>query len=148
MGRPSKLTEQVRIDIGKMLTTGVDPATCARANGVTLRTFERWVERGWELRDREDQGARIRKEDRVYLELLDDIEVAAAQAEIRAVATLDRAAQNGVWQAAAWKAERFWPERYARGAGRPPGRPVGSTSAPDRPSTGTPPPPRIRLRAV
>lgn len=149
MPQPTKLTEQVKLDIAKMLQTGVDAETCARANGVSLRTFQRWVERGLELRVRQDEGKRIRAEDRVYLELLDDIEVAMAQAEIRAVGTLDRAAQNGVWQAAAWKLERMFSDKYAgKGARRPPGRPVGATSAPDRPSTAGEQPPRIRLQAV
>lgn len=144
----TKLTDQVRIDIGKMMQTGVDPETCARAAGVTLRTFQRWLERGFDLRVRQDEGKRIRAEDRPYLELLDEIEVAAAAAEVRAVAVLDRAAQNGVWQAAAWKLERLIaPEKYG-GARRPPGRPKGATSAPDRPSTAEQPPPRIRLQAV
>jgi hypothetical protein len=48
---------------------------------------------------------------------------------------VQRAAQDGSWQAATWLLERMWPETYGQvkrtngGAG---GRPVGASSAPDR----------------
>lgn len=147
MARPTKLTEQVRQDLSQMLTSGADAETAARAAGISPRSLRRWIARAEELRVREEDGKRIRAEDRLYLDLLNDVEVAIATLEVRSLANIQRAATNGTWQASAWLLERMFPERYA-GQRRPPGRPPGATSAPDRPSTAGDPPPRVRLKAV
>lgn len=44
----------------------------------------------------------------------DDVEKAEADAEVRALAIIIRAAQGGTWQAAAWWAERRRPDDYGR----------------------------------
>lgn len=147
MARPTKLTADVRAAIADSLSSGVDAETAARASGISLRTFQRWVARGVELRIREEEGKRIRSEDRIYLGLLDEIEIAGAQAEVRALKALQRAMESGDWRAAAFYMERVIPGKYTP-IRRQTGRPKGATSAPDRPSTAGAAPPRVRLRAV
>lgn len=137
-----KLTDQVRLDLARMLVSGASIEVAANAAGVSERSAQRWLQRGRELRDREEAGGRIRPEDRPYLELLSDVERAYAQGEVHALASIRRAAGEN-WRAAAWELENL----YGYGTHRRPGRPVGATSAPDRPSTAGAPP-RIRLRSV
>lgn len=42
------------------------------------------------------------------------VESARSQAEVRAVALINQAAQGGTWQAAAWFLERSHPQRWGR----------------------------------
>lgn len=146
MARPSKLTDEMRGRIAQLLVAGCSIEVAASAAGVHPRTLERWLARAQQLHDRDEAGKRIDARDRIYLQLLDEVRSAQAQAEVKMLATIQQAALAGTWQAAAWFLERTIPERYG-GARRKPGRPLGASSAPDRPGT-QPAPPRLRLRAV
>ena len=86
-------------------------------------------------RNRLPRWSKLNARERAYLELREAATEARARAQVRALATIQKAALDGSWQAAAWFLERVFPEEYSarrpreKGVG---GRPVGSPSAPDR----------------
>ena len=94
MARPRKLTADVQRRLCDALAAGnTRRAACAFA-GIS-----------------EDSVARYR--DR-FADFADAIQKAEADAEVRNVAIVTRAAQSGVWQAAAWWLERRFPHDYGR----------------------------------
>ena len=101
MSRPTKLTPDVHAAIVNAILAGNYAETAARYAGVTPATFYNWTARGREAK----QG--------IYFEFFDAIEKAKAQAEVRDVAIIERAA-NDTWQAAAWMLERKFPARWGR----------------------------------
>jgi len=54
------------------------------------------------------------KPDSLYAEFAADVEKAKGQAAIGWLAKIEKAANDGAWQAAAWKLERRYPEEYGR----------------------------------
>lgn len=61
-----------------------------------------------------NMGGTPRADADLFLELVERVERAEADAHARNVAVIQRAAQAGTWQAAAWFLERRYPEQYAR----------------------------------
>jgi hypothetical protein len=104
MGRPTKLNPEVQDKIVAALRAGNYQETAAMYAGVEARTFYRWMKRG------ESDGT----EDEPYRQFRQAVEKAKADAEVRDVALIDRAAADGSWQAAAWKLERKFPNRWGR----------------------------------
>ena len=102
MGRPTKLTPEVQDKIVNALRGGNYQETAAQFAGIDEATFYRWMERGAS----EDEG--------IYCEFRKAVERAKSQAEVRDLALIDKAAQNGSWQAAAWKLERKFPQKWGR----------------------------------
>ena len=102
-GRPSKLTTEVQDKIVRAVATGnwLDTA-CAYA-GVDASTVRRWMAKG-EGDDAEEP----------FRSFCSSIKGAKAEAEVRAVALIQKAAQDGTWQASAWYLERSYPDRWGR----------------------------------
>ena len=104
MGRPTKLTEQTQERIVNAIRAGNYQETAALHAGVDPRTFYRWMERGMS-----DEP-----EDEDYRQFRQLVERAKADAEVRDLLLVDKAANEGSWQAAAWKLERRSPQRWGR----------------------------------
>jgi transposase len=104
MGRPTKLTPEVQDKIVAALRAGNYQETAAMYAGVEARTFYRWMVRG------ESDGV----EDESYRQFRHAVEKAKADAEVRDIALIDKAAHDGSWQAAAWKLERKFPQKWGR----------------------------------
>ena len=102
MGRPTKLTPEVQERIVQALRAGNYQETAAAYAGIGESTFYEWMERG-----RDEPGS-------VYSEFVEAVTKAKADAEVRDVALIDKAATDGSWQAAAWKLERKFPHRWGR----------------------------------
>ncbi|MGQ0670422.1 MAG: hypothetical protein ACT4PO_12225 [Actinomycetota bacterium] len=142
MPRPSKLTPEVHETIVLAVVGGNYRSVAAEFAGVNRRTFARWMERGEaaaeELTRLEDlpraalaAEARVRKvsvarkdtraeiiarligTEASYLALADAVEQAFAEAEVRDIATIEKAAKTQ-WQAAAWRLERMFPDRFGQ----------------------------------
>ena len=101
-GRPTKLTPEVQDKIVTALRAGNYQETAARYAGIAEPTFYEWMARG-----KSEPGS-------IYSEFAEAVEKAKADAEVRDVALIDRAAADGNWQAAAWKLERKFPNRWGR----------------------------------
>jgi hypothetical protein len=102
-GRPSKLTEDVQNKIVQAIQSGNWLETASAYAGVDASTVRRWMAKG-EGEDAEEP----------YRAFCAAIKQARAQAEIRAVALIQKAAQDGTWQASAWYLERSHPDRWGR----------------------------------
>jgi len=103
MSRQKKLTPEVQDKIVSALRAGNYQETAARYAGIGETTFYRWMEMG------EDEEA-----EEIYREFREAVEKAKADAEVRDVALIDKAAHDGSWQAAAWKLERKFPNKWGR----------------------------------
>lgn len=113
-GRPSKLTPQVTQQIVQALQAGNYQDVAASYAGISKGTFYSWMDRGRIERDRQGSGLDPDETEAPFLEFLNAIETARAQSEVRAVALINKAAQGGTWQAAAWFLERSYPNRWSR----------------------------------
>ena len=101
MARPTKLTPERHTAIVQAILAGNYAETAARYAGVATTTFYNWMNRGKDGKSG------------LYVEFVDAVENAKAQAEIRDVALIERAAKV-TWQAAAWMLERKFPDRWGR----------------------------------
>jgi hypothetical protein len=101
-GRPSKLTPGLQQQVCDALRRGAYVETAAAMAGVSKVTLYGWLKLG----AREDEGP--------HVEFLNAVEKAQAEAEMRDLERVESAAENGTWQAAAWRLERRSPERWGR----------------------------------
>jgi hypothetical protein len=101
-GQPTKLNAEVSEKICQAIRAGNYMETAAAYAGVAKPTLYNWLKRG---RDEPDT---------IYGALVEAVELAVAEAEVRDVALIAKAADDGVWQASAWRLERRYPDRYGR----------------------------------
>src|SRR5688572_8306482 len=94
IGRPSLLTPAVTRVIVKVIKAGNYVETAVAAAGISKETFYDWLKKG----GKEASGP--------HRDFSDAVEKAKAEAEMRDVAIIDKAAKSGQWQAAAWRLER------------------------------------------
>ena len=100
-GRNSKLTPEVHEKIVTALRAGNYSKVAAEYAGIGESTFYRWLQKG-----------RAAKRG-MYREFADAVQQAEREAEIRAVAILQRHMEDN-WQAAMTFLERKFPERWGR----------------------------------
>jgi hypothetical protein len=103
MARPTKLTEETVDKITRAIRAGNHASVSARLAGIGETTYYRWMADG-EKDDAEPE----------YREFWESIKRAEAEAEIRSVALIRQAAEQGTWQASAWYLERKHPERWGK----------------------------------
>lgn len=114
-GRPTKLTPELQDEICKVIRSGNYIETAAAFAGINKTTLYDWMKRGAREKERIEKNprAKIRKTEEPFVEFSNAIEKALAHAEIRDVAIIGKAAEEN-WQAAAWRLERKFPERWGR----------------------------------
>jgi hypothetical protein len=101
-GQPTKLTAEVQDKIIEAIKMGNYQETAAAYAGIAQSTFYHWMERG------------RNEPDSIYSEFMEAVEKAKAQSEVRDVTLIEKAATDGSWQAAAWKLERKFPQKWGR----------------------------------
>ena len=104
VGRRTLLEPELIERLEAMLKAGNYITVALRAVGIGGATFRDWMRRG---RSSTAPG------DELYRELVERVDVARAEGEIRNVAQIASAARDN-WQAAAWILERSAPERWGR----------------------------------
>jgi transposase len=102
-GRPTKLTPALQDKIVQAIRAGNYMETAAAYAGIHKDTLYAWLKR----------GARERSPHSPYRQFSDAVEKALAEAEVRDVALIAKAAERE-WQAAAWRLERKFPDRWGR----------------------------------
>ena len=145
MANPTALTDEVREEIARRLSSGCTLEVAAQAVGVDRRSIQRWLATGREARELDEQEKKLTAQQKRCLDLLAAEQVARAEVRVKALAGIQKAALSGTWQAGAWLLERLFPDEFApqkRSNGGAGGRPVGTQSAPDRGNAPT------KLRAV
>lgn len=143
MAKPSALTDEVRDEIGRRLSSGCTLEVAAEAVGVDRRTIQTWLAIGRDARELDDRGGKLTARQAQCLDLLKAEQAARAELRVKALASIQKAALTGTWQAGAWLLERLFPDEFAaqkRSNGGAGGRPKGASSAPDRQ-----PPPRLKV---
>jgi len=115
-GRVTLLTPERQETILEALKTGCYVETACLYAGVATPTVYNWFDRGRRERERlalSEHGTTLATEV-IYLDFLEAVEKARAEAELRAVAQIQKAASLGTWQASAWYLERSSPKRWGR----------------------------------
>ena len=100
---PHELRARIEADLG----AGIPVAVAAQRANVSRRSLHRWLSDGRVTRPPPTAPPPLVTDDRPLPELL-------AEAEPDLIEAIDRAAQRGSWQAAAWYLERAFPDRWAR----------------------------------
>jgi hypothetical protein len=89
-----------------------------RIAGIGYSTAQLWLRHGRDARaiiaEHDGDTSHLTGNQPDYLAFLDAVESARACATQRALATINAAAANGQWQAAAWYLERTQPAKYGR----------------------------------
>jgi hypothetical protein len=114
-GRPEKLTDDIRKDIIKVIRSGNYIETACAYVGINKTTFYDWLKKGAREKQRVEDNprAKVRKDLQKYVDFSEEVDKALAHAEIRDVAIIGKAAEKE-WQAAAWRLERKFPDRWGR----------------------------------
>ena len=100
-GRRTKLTPEVREKIVKAIRAGNYAYVAAEYAGISSATFYRWLQLGNDAK----RG--------VYREFLEAVKKAEGEAEVRAVAIIQKHMEDN-WQAAMTYLERKFPDRWGR----------------------------------
>lgn len=88
------------------LKGGADINTASQFAGLNYATVYRWVERGQRENERIEEGLPADPSEAEFLELWQAMRKARAEAVVRNVAQVQKAAAQGEWRAAAWWLER------------------------------------------
>lgn len=117
MARPARLNPDRAQRIAELVAAGNNVDTAAAAGGISEAAFYSWMARGRKERDRLAGSSRAKPKasEAIYVEFLETIEKARAEAEARLVLLIHKAAQEPrTWQAAAWLLERRDPGKWGR----------------------------------
>lgn len=104
-GSTPTLSEELIERLANTIRGGAYVETAAAFCGISKDTFYRWLR----LAESDDSTE-------LLLKLSDAVKKAMAEAELRDLRVIDQAAQGGVWQAAAWRLERKYHDRWGRQA--------------------------------
>lgn len=102
-GRTHKLNPQTQQKIIDAITAGNYLETAANYANISKTTLYRWLAEA----EQPNAPKRLR-------EFRDAVEQARAAAEVRNVTLVQRAANDGSWQAASWYLERSFPARWGK----------------------------------
>ena len=111
-GRPQAYTAAKAARIVEAIRKGLPYKLAAAAGGVSYNTFVRWRNDG----STPDGLPRFR-------EFLNQVRIAEAEAALRHLDLIEKAAKKANWQAAAWLLERRHPDLFGKDA-KPPARPL------------------------
>lgn len=101
MGRPTKLTPDVKRRIVTAIKQGATYKLAAKYGGVHYDTFNEWMKQG----EQDSEGE--------YSEFSDAVKKAEGEAAVKWLKVIDAAGKES-WQAMAWKLERRYPQEYGR----------------------------------
>lgn len=116
-GRTSRLNGAIAEVICNAVRSGVWMDTAARIAGINPRTLYKWLEKGNAYLLAQSRGENLVKGGLVkkyslYGKFVKKVQKAMAEGEMKDLLKIDIASEK-IWQAAAWKLERRWPQRWA-----------------------------------
>lgn len=116
VGRKTKFTLEKSDIILEALKSGCYLETAAQYAGVSKATLFNWLARGTKERDRLAvfPDSQPIETEVVFLEFVVEVEKVRAEAELRAIMQIQKAASDGTWQASAWYLERSYPKKWGR----------------------------------
>lgn len=98
------------------IRSGTDLETSAHYAGISISQVYEWLEIGKGESEKENTNQKLDPANAFYFELWSKLTMARAESIVRNVATIQTAAGNGTWQAAAWWLERAVPNQYGKKA--------------------------------
>lgn len=101
MPRKTKLTPELQANFMQAISVGATHRIACEYAGITGDTLYRWLRLG-------EAGRQP------YSSFSEQVKLASGRAAIGWLAKIEKAASDGVWQAAAWKLERRYPQEYGR----------------------------------
>lgn len=104
VGRKTKLTEEMIEEIAKHIELGMINKDVAQLVGISETTFYNWM----------NEGENSKDDNNIFRKFYLKVKEAEAKAIKRNLAIIQRAANEGNWQAAAWFLERKRPEDWGR----------------------------------
>ena len=119
-GRPKGTTvllqDAKREELLNLITLGVPVSKSVGMIGISEQTFYNWMSRGLIEKERLNtiEGAKPKPEEKIYLDFLESVTRARAEAIAKKVAVISSAAAQGDWKASAWWLERQVPEEFGR----------------------------------
>lgn len=96
------------------LASGHYMERACRMAGISPSTVYRWISEADKIRNSVSSIAELSLDQQQYVNLADAIIKARDEAAHRAMVSIQKAAQKGTWQAAAWYLERTDPNHYGR----------------------------------
>jgi transposase len=108
MARATKLTATVSKTICDAIGEGISLEGAAELANVSASTAYEWFSRGL------GEDPRGRGETKAFAEFAERLTRARAEAELREMRAIVKAAADGDWRAAAWRLERRYPKQYGR----------------------------------
>lgn len=113
-GRTPLLTPTTQERIVSAVRSGAYLDDAASLAGVHRATLFRWIAQGREAQEKLEAGGTLTDKERLVHDFCDAVETARAEAQLRNVAIIQKAANEGTWQAAAWYLERTNPRKWGR----------------------------------
>jgi hypothetical protein len=115
-GRPTLLeTHPLKGDaIIENLSVGASRVDSVRAAGVNYQTFLNWIAFGEEAKTKEENGDKLTKRERLYLDFVERVNAAESQCAIDAQMIVYSAMAKGDVQTARWWLESRRPEQFGR----------------------------------
>lgn len=104
--------EDAKAQLFTALRSGSDLNTACHFAGLSIALVYKWLERGKTEAERLESGEVPRETEDEYLEFWNELKKARADAVMRNVAHVQKAAQAGEWRAAQWWLEKSVPEVY------------------------------------
>jgi len=109
-GRPTKLSDDLILEVARGLALGAYNTTVMKALGIKERTWYAWIDKG--IKAEAKPPSKRTKADLLYLKFAMVTEQADAMGEMAALAEV-RSGGFG-WQGSAWFLERKHPDRWGR----------------------------------
>jgi hypothetical protein len=116
-GRPTALLEEVKEQtLLDYIRIGTPIRKAVTASGIAEKTFYNWMARGMAERERLSlvPNAKENPTEVIFLQFLQRVEQARAEAITKKVAVIAKAGNDGDWRAAAWYLERQVPEDFGK----------------------------------
>lgn len=113
-GRPPKLTPDVELTVCEGISVGMPPELACERAGITRRSLSNWQKWGQEEIEQLADGEQPQPGS--YAHLFLRLKIALGECAYSQLQTISEARTDKTinWQAAAWIAERRWPEFFAR----------------------------------
>lgn len=116
-GRPTALLEEIKEQtLLDYIRIGTPVRKAVAASGIAEKTFYNWMSRGLAERERQAivPNAKDNPTEVIFLQFLQRVEQARAEAIMKKVAVIAKSGNDGDWRAAAWWLERQVPEEFGK----------------------------------
>lgn len=109
-GRPSKLTDELSKDFMDSLAAGAPLSVAQAYVGISTQTYYVWLERGEAAQAAIEAGEIVDDGEYKYVEFVENVAVAKAQAAMTRILRLDAAGEAGDSRVDQWWLSRMVPE--------------------------------------